>query len=185
MWHKVRGKKLPTTLTPDEVGQMINRAENIRDKMLMIFLYYTGFRVSEASHCKVGDVSLEEGTIKVREGKGSKDRIIAIHATLNRALTQWIGYDNTPDNYLFPGQKDRPLHPRQIYRIVKDTAKRAGISKNVHPHTFRHSIALHLRRSGKDLITISRFLGHEDVSTTQIYADADVTDIQKMMGGFE
>ena len=74
MWHKVRGKKLPTTLTPDEVSQMINHAENIRDKMLMIFLYYTGFRVSEASHCKVSDVSLEEGTIKVREGKGSKDR---------------------------------------------------------------------------------------------------------------
>jgi len=184
MWHKVKGKKLPVTLTLDEITQMFKCSENIRDKMLMIFLYYTGFRVSEASNCQVQDVCLSDNTIKVRQGKGSKDRIIAIHPTLKAALTQWIGYDNTPDHYLFPGQKARPLHPRQMHRIVEMTAKRAGIAKKVHPHTLRHSIALHLRRSGKDLITISRFLGHEDVSTTQIYADADVTDIAKMMESF-
>jgi len=171
-------------LTKEEVHSLIEAAENIRDKMLLIFLYYTGFRVSEASHCKVQDVSFPANTINVRQGKGHKDRVIAIHPTLKLALTQWIGYDNTPEHYLFPGQKTRPLHPRQIYRIVRTTAVRAGITKRVHPHTLRHSIALHLRRDGHDLITISRFLGHEDVSTTQIYADSDITDIDKMMSKF-
>ena len=100
MWHKVKGKKLPVTLTKEEIRQLIEAAENIRDKMLLIFLYYTGFRVSEASNCKVSDVEFSANTIKVREGKGSKDRIIAIHPTLKAALTQWIGFANTPDPYV-------------------------------------------------------------------------------------
>jgi site-specific recombinase XerD len=185
MWHKkAKGRKIHVWLTKDEIAKMLEVAPNIRDQTLIYFGYYTGFRVSEISHTIKSDISFEEGTIKVREGKGNKDRIIAMHPTLKKVMEYWT-QTIKPDGFIFAGRKGKSLGSRQIHRIVKDTAKLAGITKNVHPHTLRHSIAQNLLNDGAGLITISRFLGHEDVSTTQIYADADVTHMKKMMEGFK
>jgi len=179
-----RGRKLAEWLTHEEMDMMYGAAENIRDLMLIYFAYYTGFRASEISHCQVKDISWTEGTIKVRQGKGSKDRIIAMHSTLKLLMEQWLQcVRENPEAYIFPGTK-LGITPRQIHRIVSTTAKRAEIPKRVHPHTLRHTIAMHLLKDGKPMIVISRFLGHSSISTTQIYADADIEDQIKMMAKF-
>ncbi len=174
-----KGRKIADWMTKEEIMAMHNNAENIRDQVLFIFLYYSGARVAECCNAKVKDVNFTEKIFKVVQGKGCKDRVIAIHPTLQAVLKMWFGEHPDPESLIFLG-----LKPRQVHRIVVDTAKRAGITKRVHPHTFRHSIAQHLRRDGKDLMTISRFLGHSSVGITQIYADADTEDQKKMMDGF-
>ena len=183
-YREGRGRKLAEWLTHEEMDMMYKAAENVRDQMLIYFGYYTGFRASEISHCQVKDFSWTENTIKVRQGKGSKDRIIAMHNTLKLLMEQWLQcVRENPEAYIFPGTKEG-LTPRQIHRIVSTTAKRAGIAKRVHPHTLRHTIAMHLRKDGKDIMVLSRFLGHSSISTTQIYADADVDDQIAMMAAF-
>lgn len=182
-WHTSPRLKIPVMLTKEEIAKMLEVAPNIRDQTLIYFGYYTGFRVSEIKNTMKSDISWEENTIKVRQGKGSKDRIIAMHPTLRKVLEYWTATQK-PEDHIFGGRKGQPLGPRQMHRIVVEVAKLAGINKAVHPHSLRHSIAMHLRRDGADLITISRFLGHNDVSTTQIYADADITDIAAMMSKF-
>ena len=179
-----RSIKLAIWLTHEEMDQLYKAAENIRDLMLIYFGYYTGFRASEISHCQVKDISWNEGTIRVRQGKGSKDRIVAMHNTLKLLMEQWLQcVKEDPEAYIFPGTK-RGMPPRQIHRVISETAKRAGIKKNVHPHTLRHTIAMHLLKDGKPMVVISRFLGHTNISTTQIYADADIEDQIKMMAKF-
>jgi site-specific recombinase XerD len=180
MFHKSgRGRKIPDWMTVEEIMAMHNNAENIRDQVLFIFLYYSGARVSECCNCKVKDVIFAEDVIKIVQGKGSKDRILAMHATLKAVLKMWFGPHPDPESLIFLG-----LKPRQVDRIVTETAKKINTTKHIHPHTFRHTIAQHLRRGGKDVMTISRFLGHGDVSTTQIYADADTEDQKRMMRDF-
>ncbi len=184
MWHKVRGKKIPVWLTKEELALMLAAAPHARDRAVILFGYYTGFRVSEISNCKVGDISWDADEITVREGKGCKDRVIAMHPKLREELEFWC-QGAGPGDYVFPGRQDGHISPRHIYRIVVVANLLAGNPKRVHPHTLRHTIAQHLRRDGADLITIAKFLGHNDVSTTQIYSDADTSDIKRMMDGFK
>jgi site-specific recombinase XerD len=180
-----RGRKLAEWLTHEEMDMMYKAADNVRDLMLIYFAYYTGFRAAEVSNCQVKDISWTEGTIKVRQGKGSKDRIIAMHSNLKILMEQWLkSVKENPETYIFPGTKGKGITTRQIYGIVSKTSKRTEIKKKVHPHTLRHTIAMHLFKDGKSMVVISRFLGHASIATTQIYADADVNDQIEMMSKF-
>ena len=184
-FQETKGRKLPEWLTHEEMEIMYRAAENIRDQMLLYFGYYTGFRASEMSHCQVKDFSWSENTIRVRQGKGCKDRIVAMHATLKLLMAQWLQcVRENSEAYIFPGSKGRGLTSRQIHRIVSTTAKRAEIQKRVHPHTLRHTIAMHLMQDGMHMEVIRDFLGHSSIATTQIYAHASVEDQIMMMAKF-
>jgi integrase/recombinase XerD len=170
-------KRLPTVLSVDEVRRMIEVASHCpRDKALLMTMYGAGLRVSEALALKAQDIETPRMLIHVRSGKGNKDRMVKLSATLLTALRQaWRsrpkGAGNTPADPVFPRTRNprQPMSRVHALRIVKRVAKRAGITRSVSPHTLRHSYATHLLESGTDLHTIQLLLGHAHFKTTTIY----------------
>jgi len=170
-------KRLPTVLSVDEVRRMIEVASrHPRDKALVMTMYGAGLRVSEALALEARDIDTPRMLLHVRAGKGNKDRMVKLSATLLTALRQaWQarpqGAGNTLADAVFvrsrsPGQ---PMCRTDAYRIVKRVAKRAGIARCVSPHTLRHSYATHLLEAGTDLHTIQLLLGHAHFKTTTLY----------------
>jgi len=153
-------KRLPKFITFDELNKLLENAENYRDKLIIKFLFYTGVRVSELIKIKKNDIIFEEGFVKVY-GKGGKERIVPIPKELLNELKDYINKINTENIF--------PLSSRQVERIIKNTAKKAGISKKVTPHVLRHSLATTLLSKGVDIRFIQEILGHSSLNITQIY----------------
>jgi integrase/recombinase XerD len=157
-------RKLPRFLTLDEFKAMLKAAKNPRDSMLLKCLFYMGLRNSEAVNLKKDNVDVINKSVKVVQGKGSKDRIVFIP---NDNLAQELGeyMKNTTISALFP------LSDRQIRNIIKTCARVAGIRapEEVHPHTLRHSYATHLVNKGVGIDVVQDMLGHERLETTKIY----------------
>jgi integrase/recombinase XerD len=153
-------KRLPKFITYDELNKLLENAENYRDKLIIKFLFYTGVRVSELIKIKKNDIIFEEGFVKVY-GKGGKERIVPIPKELLNELKDYINKINTENIF--------PLSPRQVERIIKNIAKKAGISKKVTPHVLRHSLATTLLSKGVDIRYIQEILGHSSLNITQIY----------------
>jgi integrase/recombinase XerD len=153
-------KRLPKFITYDELNKLIENAENYRDKLIIKFLFYTGVRVSELVKIKKNDIIFEEGFVKVY-GKGGKERIVPIPKELLNELKDYINKINTENIF--------PLSSRQVERIIKNIAKKAGISKKVTPHVLRHSLATTLLSKGVDIRYIQEILGHSSLNITQIY----------------
>ncbi|MFP3256231.1 MAG: tyrosine-type recombinase/integrase [Candidatus Nanopusillus acidilobi] len=153
-------KRLPKFITYDELNRLLESAENYRDKLIIKFLFYTGVRVSELIKIKKNDIIFEEGFVKVY-GKGGKERIVPIPKELLNELKDYINKINTENIF--------PLSSRQVERIIKNTAKKAGISKKVTPHVLRHSLATTLLSKGVDIRYIQEILGHSSLNITQIY----------------
>jgi integrase/recombinase XerD len=132
-------------------------------------LYSGGLRLSEAAALQLADVDSRRMQLNVASGKGSKQRLVPLSPRLLTALrTYWKEY--RPTQYLFPGKTpDRPYAATSIQKAIKASAKRAGIKKNVTPHTLRHSYATGLLEAGVDILTISRLLGHASFATTMLY----------------
>jgi site-specific recombinase XerD len=170
-------KRLPTVLSTQEVRRMIEVASHCpRDKALILTMYGAGLRVSEAATLKARDIDTPRMLIHVRCGKGNKDRMVKLSATLLTALRQaWQarpkGAGNTPADHVFVRKNAprQPMHRVDVLRMVKRVAKRAGITRCVSPHTLRHSYATHLLESGTDLHTIQLLLGHAHFKTTTLY----------------
>ncbi len=170
-------KRLPTVLSMDEVRRMIEVASHHpRDKALLMTMYGAGLRVSEALALKARDIDTPRMLIHVRCGKGNKDRMVKLSASLLRALRDaWRarprGAGNCVDDLVFPRKRNprRPMNRKNAAYIVKGLAKRAGITRCVSPHTLRHSYATHLLESGTDLHTIQLLLGHAHFKTTTVY----------------
>ncbi|MFH1972627.1 MAG: site-specific tyrosine recombinase/integron integrase [archaeon] len=160
---------LPTVLTQEEVILLLNAIKNKKHKLMIELLYSAGLRVSEVTKLKVNHLELKNNFGWVRQGKGNKDRMFIIAKKLNKKIKQHIEENNLePENYLFKGQR-KHISVRTIQVIIKKAAKKAKLTKNVHPHTLRHSFATHLIENNYDLQTVQNLLGHESPKTTMIY----------------
>lgn len=172
-------QKLPKVLTTDEVDSLLSQPRTanppgLRDKAMLELLYATGIRVSELVSLDVGNINMEEGYLRCL-GKGSKERIIpigqvAIHFTrayLLGARVKLIKKDGC--HALFLNQSGGRLTRQGFWKIIKKYTARCNISKEITPHTLRHSFATHLLENGADLRSVQELLGHADISTTQIY----------------
>jgi len=171
------GKKLPTVLTKDEVKRLISAAKSIKSRLIIKMLYSTGMRVSELVNMRVNDLELDEKHGWIRGGKGSKDRMVILSDNLICDLRKFLSTYSR--EYLFSG-RNMQLTPRNIQKIIQNSAKNAGINKRVSPHTLRHSFATHLLESGTDIRVIQELLGHANLQTTQIYTRVSSEEIKKV-----
>jgi integrase/recombinase XerD len=164
-----RAKRLPVVLSKAEVHRLLSAVRNLKHRTLLMTLYATGVRVSEAARLRVDDIDSKRMLIRVHQGKGKKDRYVPLSATLLQALrTYWKKVRST--GALFPSQRGGgPLTTGSITKVCVDARKKAGLSKRLTPHTFRHSFATHLLEAGTDLRTIQIILGHRSLRTTAIY----------------
>lgn len=162
-------KRLPTVLSRDETARLIAAVQNPKHRVLVMLLYSSGLRVGEVVRLRVQDIDAERGLVRVREGKGGKDRYTLLS---DKALATLRAYFETfrPEKWIFPGGRpERHYTVRSVQHVVQQCARRAGIAKPVTPHTLRHSFATHLLESGTDLRYIQELLGHSSSRTTQIY----------------
>ncbi len=164
-------KKLPTYLTEEEVDKLLDitlvTPYDYRNKAMLELLYATGLRISELINLKITDIDPNNDFVRVF-GKGKKERIVPVSDyVLN--YRNVILKDKVSD-YLFISNNLTNITRQGFFKIIKKECKRAGIEKNVSPHVLRHSFATHLLKHGADLRVIQELLGHEDISTTQIYA---------------
>ncbi|VVB91207.1 Tyrosine recombinase XerA [uncultured archaeon] len=173
-------KKLPIVLTRQEIRDLLDNTENSKHRLLIELLYSTGLRLSECVNLKYSDLDLNDGIGWVRMGKGAKDRIFIISGMFKRDLLEYkekSGSDGKGYIFLTNGKK---MSPRGIQHAIKKAAKRAGIEKDVHVHTLRHSFATHLLEDGVDIRKIQTLLGHANLQTTQIYTQVSSEEIKKI-----
>ena len=179
------GRKLPEVLTIEEINDIIDavdlsKPEGERNKAMLETLYSCGLRVSELITLKLSGLLLKEGFIRVI-GKGDKERITPIGSVAIKHINIYIeskrnhmnNIDKDSEDILFLNRRGKQLTRVMIFTIVKNLAKTAGITKTVSPHTFRHSFATHLVEGGADLRAIQEMLGHESITTTEIYTHLD------------
>ena len=179
IWQPKISKNLPQVLTYEETDKLldvnINNPYNARTKAMLELIYATGIRVTELISLKFNHVDLFNDVIKV-EGKGSKERIVPINQSakkyleiyLNEYRSKLIKKKKSCD-YLFLNNRGLGITRQGFYKIIKQRALEVGISKDISPHTLRHSFATHLLQNGADLRVIQELLGHSDISTTQMY----------------
>jgi integrase/recombinase XerD len=170
-----RPKKLPVVLSQEEVTRLIEAAPNLRHRTILLLLYSTGLRRTEASQLKIADIDSQRMVIHVHEGKGSRDRAVPLTPKLLEALREyWRAAKVKPKTYLFASPvastgEERPISDKAVWNACHDTALRAGLTKRIGPHTLRHSFATHLMESGTDLRTIQLLMGHEELKHTTVY----------------
>jgi len=165
---------LPTILSQEEVARLIDAARPPFHRTLLMALYATGLRRAELARLKVSDVDSKRMVIHVRGGKGRKDRDVMLSPKLLEVLREhWRGLQRKPSAWLFPGNRwhtgDTPITTKVVWNACKEAAQRAGLQKDVHPHTLRHCFATHLLEAGADLRMIQILLGHRDLKETTIY----------------
>ncbi|MFO7448253.1 MAG: site-specific tyrosine recombinase XerD [Ignavibacteriaceae bacterium] len=177
-------KNLPGVLSLNEIDSMLSLPDTqdklgLRDKALLEMLYACGTRVSELINIKLSDLFFTEEIIRVF-GKGSKERLIPIGSSAVKWVNKYLSKSRPllmkkakSENILFLNNRGTKLSRMGIWKIVQHYSKQAGITKEVHPHTFRHSFATHLIEGGADLRAVQEMLGHADISTTQIYTHID------------
>lgn len=184
-----RPKNLPVFLTRDELKRLFDVIKNPKHKLMIELMYSAGLRVSELLHLRVRNFEFEMGFGWIRKGKGNKDRPFIIAEKLKQEMEEYIRENNLlADDLLFSRNNVLPLHARSVQEIVKKAAKRAGIRKNVHPHTLRHSFATHLVEDGYTLTDVQRLLGHKSIQTTMVYshtADPKLLDVKSPFDGLE
>jgi site-specific recombinase XerD len=166
-----RPKKLPSVLSPAEIVRLLECVSRLRERMVLITMYATGLRISEAIRLRPTDIDSQRMTVHVRQGKGGKDRMVALAPALLEALRQYWQMVR-PREWLFPGCGTRPhqhVQPRTVAQACAEAARRAGLSKRVTPHTLRHSFATHLLEANENLCTIQALLGHKQLRSTAIY----------------
>jgi integrase/recombinase XerD len=165
--------KLPTVLSQEEVTRLIEAAPNRMYRTLLMLLYGTGMRRTEASRLKVSDIDSQRMVIHIQQGKGLRDRDVPLTPKLLEVLRDYWRWKK-PRVYLFPSKIgdpgiEQPISDKTIWNACRAAATRAGINKKLSPHTLRHCFATHLLESGADLRTIQLLMGHERLEDTTIY----------------
>lgn len=189
------GRKLPDTLSEQEINQIIaqidlSKPEGERNKAMLETLYSCGLRVTEMIQLKISDLYFEEGFIRVI-GKGNKQRFVPVNSFMIRlinnykdmiraSLTVQKGFEDT----LFLNRRGKQISRNMVFMILKDLTEKAGIHKTVSPHTLRHSFATHLLENGADLRAIQQMLGHESITTTEIYMHLDKSHLKQVVEEF-
>ena len=177
------GRHLPEVLSVEEIDLMeaqidLSRPGGHRDRAIIEVMYGCGLRVSEVIELRISNIFREEGFIRVF-GKGNKERLIPVNERALREINLYLTDRNRmePDadnsDILFLNRLGRKLSRVYLFKLVKELAQKAGINKNISPHTFRHSFATHLMEGGADLRAIQEMLGHESIQTTEIYTHLD------------
>jgi len=170
---KVIRHQPPTVLSRGEVARLIEAAPNLRHKTILMTLYSTGIRCSELCHLRPEDIDKERMVIRIRQGKGGKDREVPLCPKLHEQLRTHYRALRWRNVWLFPSlqtrRPDQPITQKAVYHACREASRRAGITKNVHPHTLRHSFATHLYDDGAELPVIQSLLGHADPRDTMIY----------------
>jgi integrase/recombinase XerD len=172
-------RRIPGTLTPQEVERLLQApaggdAYALRDRALLELFYSSGLRVSELAGLTFQQVDLEQGYLRVF-GKGSKERVVPVGTKAAEAIATWLASGRPhfvkprTGSQLFLSERGSALSRVTLWYIVKQAARRAGITRNVKPHLLRHSFATHLLNGGADLRAIQEMLGHANIGTTQIY----------------
>lgn len=186
------GRKLPDTLSVAEIDELIqaidlSTAEGERNRALLETLYGCGLRVSELVELKLSDLFFDEAFIKVT-GKGNKQRFVPISTHTQRYINLYIREirphvltQKGHEDYVFLNRRGKRLSRAMIFTIIKNLGEKTGIKKNISPHTFRHSFATHLLENGADLRAIQQMLGHESITTTEIYMHVDRTHLQGVL----
>ncbi len=177
-------RKLPDTLSYHEINKMIaaidlSKPEGVRNKAMLEVLYGSGLRVSELTELKLSNLYLDIEFIKVL-GKGSKERLVPIGSEAVKALKIWIeqvrvhvAIKKGEEDMVFLNRRGHRLTRVYVFLAIKDLAKVIGLKKTISPHTFRHSFATHLVEGGADLRAVQEMLGHESITTTEIYTHMD------------
>ena len=177
------GFHLPEVLTVEEIDKLIesidlSTPEGQRNRTMLEVLYSCGLRVSELCTLKLSDLYLEQGFIKV-EGKGSKQRLVPISPRAIKELHYYfidrnaIAIKPGYEDFVFISRRGKNISRIMVFHIIKELADRTGLTKNISPHTFRHSFATHLLEGGANLRAIQTMLGHESIGTTEIYTHID------------
>lgn len=185
-------QKIPTVLSVGEVEKIINAVDlsmpqGHRNKAILETLYASGLRVSELTELKISDMIFDLGFLKV-VGKGDKERLVPIGEKAIKQIKTYINHyrkslDIKPDfvDHLFLNRRGSKLSRVMVFNIVKNNTTRAGVTKIVSPHTFRHSFATHLLEGGADLRAVQQMLGHESILTTEIYTHIDQSYLKETM----
>lgn len=185
-------KHLPDVLTFDEIIRILdsfdlNNPIEIRNRTIIETIYACGLRISEACGIKINDIDFNECTIRVI-GKGNKERMVPYYEDLNNLLFLYIKkYRNLykkDDTYLFINNRGNKLSVRSVQLLLEDVSKKLDFKVNIHPHMLRHSFATHLLDNGADLRTVQELLGHENLSTTQIYTHLTYDKLNKTVRNF-
>lgn len=162
-----RKKPLPKVVSKKEIQKMIRATANSKHELIITLLYGSGLRVSEVVNLKPSHINLDRERIFIKDGKGGKDRYTILSNKTRKLLLEYL-MTQEHSTYLFPGRNQK-LHVKSVQNIVSKAAKKAGLSKHVHPHMLRHSFATHLLESGVDIRYIQKLLGHSRLQTTQLY----------------
>ncbi|MBP9151589.1 MAG: site-specific tyrosine recombinase XerD [Flavobacteriales bacterium] len=178
------GRKLPDTLSNDEVVAMIDsidlsKSEGERNRAILETLYGSGLRVSELTNLKISNIYFNDGIMRIL-GKGSKERLVPLGGIAAKRISSYIKeirvhakIQKGADDFVFLNRRGNPLSRIMIFNIVKKAAYDAGIKKSISPHTLRHSFATELIQRGADLRAVQDMLGHESITTTEIYTHLD------------
>jgi integrase/recombinase XerD len=187
-------KKLPDILSINEVDKLLDITSNspldIRNKAMLELMYATGLRVSELVSLKIDDLHLTMGFVRCF-GKGSRERIVPLGDVAEKAVENYLQNSrqkllkkNRDEKVLFLNQHGRSMTRQGFWKILKKLTVEADISKDITPHTLRHSFATHLLENGADLRAVQEMLGHSDISTTQIYTHVTKTRLKDMYKSF-
>ena len=189
------GRKLPDTLSLEEIDKLIaaidlSSPEGERNRAILETLYGCGLRVSEAINLKLSDLFFAEGFIKVT-GKGNKQRFVPIAEETQKYILLYKNHVRSHldikkgfEDTLFLNRRGRQLTRAMIFTIIRRLSETAGFDKKISPHTFRHSFATHLLENGADLRAIQQMLGHESITTTEIYVHMDRSHLKSVMEEF-
>jgi site-specific recombinase XerD len=181
--HKPR--RAPVVLSQEEVCLLLDAAPGLKYKAAFGVAYGAGLRVSEVVALKVTDIDSQRMTLRVEQGKGQRDRYVMLSPQLLEWLRDWWRAAR-PQAWLFPGQNPvNPMSARQLSRVVRETAREAGIAKRVSPHTLRHSFATHLLEQNVDIRVIQVMLGHAKLETTALYTRVAVNTIRDVASPLE
>lgn len=184
-------RKLPEVLTEDEINQLIksvnlNHVFGQRNKTIIEVLYGTGIRVSELVNLKLSNIFFRESILKVN-GKGDKERFVPLGKIASTEIKTYLNIrdrmkiDSKNTDILFINRYGRKLTRSMIFKIIKDASKSIELEKKISPHTLRHSFATHLLKNGADLRTIQLILGHESITTTEIYTHLDTFHLEEVL----
>lgn len=186
------GRKLPDTLSEDEINALIlsidlSHPQGERNRTILETMYSCGLRVSELITLKISDLFFDEGFIKVR-GKGNKERFVPIHYIAQKYITSYIHQIRnhvkpvkTFEDTLFLNRRGKGLSRQMIFTILKNLAVKIDLNKKISPHTLRHSFATHLLKNGADLRAIQQMLGHESITTTEVYVHLDNSYLKEVV----
>lgn len=172
--------KLPEVLSQQEVAVLLKSVTNTKHKAIIFLTYSAGLRVSEVVKLKTADLDIQRKLIKIRQGKGRKDRHSLLSDIALSVIREYMS-ENKTDNWLFPGETEGDhLSERTVQVIFKNALRKSGILKDISVHCLRHSFATHLLEAGTDLRYIQELLGHKNLKTTEIYTHVSNKDLAKI-----